>query len=279
MSFAETPTGRIYVESHGQGPPLIIVPSFGATTRTYRGLLPNLTETHRVLLYDVRGMGRSDDLPQGSTIKAMADDVAAVLDHVGVQRASVLGGSMGAIIARQFAVDHRDRLDRLVLITPPIWPSRYRACINDMLRDLLAACKPNRFMRYMVHLTLSPDFVNKHPNVVEQMIEGINVTPREAETMARLLRGAVGFDGVPGMAEMDAPTLIIAGKLDIFTPPSQARRLHAELPNARLIVMDGVAHTPFIERSAETFAAVRTFLTDASAVVQAREPDTGETHP
>ena len=264
MPYAETPSGRIYCESHGEGPPLLIAPSFGATTRTYRGMLPNLTETHRVLLYDPAGMGQSDDLSGDLTLASMADDVAAVLHHFGVDRASVLGLSMGAMIAQKFAALHRDRLDRLVLITPPAKKTQHGDAVNELLGDLFDACEPNRFMRHMLHLALSPDFVNRHPRVVEQIAQGIEVTPRDAATMARMVQSVSRFNGVAGLAEMDAPTLIIAGALDIFTPPSHAKALQAELPCSQLIVMDGVAHTPFIERAKETFAAVKLFLNSGS---------------
>ncbi len=262
MPFVKTPTGRIYVESHGQGPPLVIAPAYGATTRTYRGLLPNLTQTHRVLLYDLRGMGQSDDLADHTTIESMADDLAAVLDHFGVDRASVLGLSMGAIIAQMFAVRHRQRLDRLVLVTPPVRRHRHGDAINGMLADLMEGCDPGRFLRHMLYLALSPDFVNRHSRVVEQIMDGIEVNRRDGETLRRILRGVPAFEGAPGISAMDAPTLIIAGELDLLTPPSQARALHAELPNSKLIVMEGVSHTPFIERTHDTFAAVRAFLTD-----------------
>lgn len=281
MPFAETTNGRVYYESYGDGPPLVIVPAFAATTRTYRGLLPNLIKTHRVLLYDLFGMGQSDDRRKGSTLESMGDDVAALLDHLGIGRASVLGSSMGAIIAQQFAVRHRDRLDRLVLITPPAGKSRHRSCMNEILTALLAACPPEKFIRYMLHLALSPGFVDKHPVVVDQMMGGIRVSEREHETMLRVIRSAHTFQGISGRAEMDAPTLIIAGELDIITPPTQAEILHAELPNSRLIIMKGVAHSPFIEATRETFAAVLSFLTCAgsSEASTRRTPETPAAQP
>jgi pimeloyl-ACP methyl ester carboxylesterase len=142
-----------------------------------------------------------------------------------------------------------------------------------MFTDLLSACDPVRLMKYMLHLALNPDFVNKHLRVVEQIMNGVEISARDGQTMMRLLRRVPAFDGAPGLAGMDAPTLIIAGELDILTPPSHARRLHAELPNSRLIVLDGVAHTPLIEAATETFAEIRTFLTqDAPAAASDAAP-------
>lgn len=279
MPFAETSNGRVYCESHGQGLPLIVAPAFGASARTYRGLLPNLSDGYRVVLYDLRGMGQSDPMPEGTTLASMADDVAAVLDHLEIDRITVIGPSMGAIIAQQFAVRHRDRLDRLVLVTPPARKSRYRRAINEILTDLLTAHPAERVVRHMVHLALSPNFVDKHPVVVDQMMRGIEVSDGDRATMLRLLMSSYEFDGIDGLAAMDAPTLIIAGELDLLTPPSQAKILHETLPNSTLRVMAGVGHSPFIENTRETFAAVLAFLADGSGREPPGNPRPGELRP
>ncbi|MBN1343761.1 MAG: alpha/beta hydrolase [Phycisphaerae bacterium] len=265
MAFAQTPTGRLYVESHGEGPALVIAPNLGATTRAYRGLLPNLTETHRVLLYDLHGMGKSDDAPAEITLTSLTDQIACVLDHYHIERASLMGLSMGTIIAQQFAVDHRERLERLVLVTPLAGRNPHNDRINEMFHDLLAACGPEKFMGYMINLALSPEFVNGHATFVRQMARRLAIGPRETETMLRLLRGLRDFSGPEKMARMDAATLIIAGGRDILTPREQAELLHQLLPNGELVVMEDVAHSPFIENTKETFALVRRFLTGNAA--------------
>ncbi len=79
MPLAQTRTGRIHVESHGDGPPLLVVPGFGATTRAFRGLLANLTERDGVILYDMGGMGQSGDLDGEPRLEAMVEEAVAVI--------------------------------------------------------------------------------------------------------------------------------------------------------------------------------------------------------
>jgi 3-oxoadipate enol-lactonase len=260
MTFAETPSGRVYIECHGKGPPLVLVPAFGTTTRAYRGVLPKLTETHRVILYDPLGMGRSDDLNGDPSAPSMADELAAVLDHFELEQASLLGASMGAVIALEFSMRHRHRLDRLVLVTPPAKKTPYGVCLNDMFADLLAGSDPNRFMQYVINLGLCPEFVNRHPRVLHQLRLGIHVSLRDAETMRRQHRALRGVDVAPSLSRMKAPTLIIAGARDVVTPVFHAQALHAILPNSELVVLDNVAHNPFIEASRTCFAVIRSFL-------------------
>lgn len=260
MPYAEADGGRVYYETYGDGPPLVIAPAFGATTRTYRGLLPKLVDTHRVILFDLRGMGQSDDMPEHTSMTWAADDIACVLDDLGIGRTSLVGPSMGGLIAQHFSVRHRDRLDRLVLVTPPATRSQHRIFIHQMLVDLLKAYPPSRVMEHLMHLALSPEFLNKHPVVVGQMVKGVRVNAREGETLMRLMLGSYTFEGVPGLEQMDAPTLIIAGQLDILAPPAESRDLYARLPNCRLMVLSGVGHSPFIENTKETFGAIEQFL-------------------
>lgn len=265
MPFAETTRGRIYYEVYGDGPPLVIAPAFGATSRSYRSMLPNLVEVSRVVLYDMLGMGQSDAMPDDATLADVADNLTELLDHLGIGRTSVLGLSMGAITAQHFAVRHRDRLDRLILVAPPAGTSPYRRAINRIFTDLLKAQPPERLMEHMLYLALSPDFVDQRPALVEQIAKSIVISERDRQTLLRLLEKSPRFTGVPGLEDMDAPTLIIAGQLDILTPPSQARRLHALLPNSRLVLLEGVAHSPFLEAGQQTFSAVRAFLTGERA--------------
>lgn len=274
MAFAETTRGTIYYESHGDGPPLVLAPAFGATSRSYRGMLPKLTDTHRVVLYDLLGMGRSDAMPPGAVMATMGDTLAELLDELAINRASVMGISMGGIIAQQFAVGHRDRLDRLVLIASPATGSEYRNRVNDLLVDLLKSARPERALGHLLNLSLSPSFVDKHGFLVGQMIKGIDVSERDRATLLRLLEDTPNFNGMPGLADMGAPTLIIAGELDILAPPAQARILHEILPNSELLVLEGVAHNPFIEAVGVAFPAVREFLTaDPTSTCPCRQPD------
>ncbi len=263
MTLVDTPTGRIHVESHGKGPSLVIVPSFGCTTKAYRGFLPHLTQTHRVLLYDPTGMGRSDDHQGELTARTMAEQVVCVMDHFGAPKASLMGASMGAFIAQHVALTFRDRLDRLILVTPPTHRGLYAETINQMLEDLITHCSPEQFLRYLINLSLSPAFVDGHPRLVRQLAHRLSLGPREIEAMKRQIRGLRGGDMIKLMAGMDAPTLIIAGGVDVITPPDQARALHSAMPHSELMILDHVAHNPFIEATRVCFSAIRAFLTKA----------------
>ncbi len=260
MSFAETPSGRVYVESHGHGPALLVVPSFGCTAKAYKGLVPYLSGTHRVILYDPTGMGRSDEHQGELTGPSIAHQIASILDHYEIEKASLLGASMGALIAQHFAFTHRQRLDRLIMVTPPMRMTAYGRTMNHMLEELLYKCDATTFVQYLVHLTLCPQFVNRHPSLVQQMAKRLEPTAQETETMKRQILGLRGSSAGHKLAEMDAPTLIIAGRRDVITPPEQAEAIHAELPNSQLLILDEVAHNPFIEATKRCFAAIAAFL-------------------
>src|SRR5437660_11842390 len=115
MPIAPSNAINLYYELHGRGPNLVLIEGIGYHTWMWFRQLPDLTRHFRTLIYDNRGVGRSD-LPKGPyTHEQNADDLAGLLDYLGWERTHVLGISMGGFIAQEFALKYPRRVDRLVL--------------------------------------------------------------------------------------------------------------------------------------------------------------------
>ncbi len=124
MPWASVNGIELYYEEHGSGPALLLVPGLGADTRLFGGVIGLLAATCHVIAFDPRGGGRSDKPPGPYTIEQMADDAEGLLDVLRIERAVVVGYSMGGRIALSLALDHATRVRRLVLAatsacTPP----------------------------------------------------------------------------------------------------------------------------------------------------------------
>src|SRR5829696_2519349 len=114
--FADNGPVRIAYEVRGHGRPLVLVQGVGIGRWGWEPVADRLARRFRVITIDNRGVGASDSPPGPFTTAAMAGDVLAVLDHAGIQRASVLGTSLGGMVAQELALAHPDRVDRLVLV-------------------------------------------------------------------------------------------------------------------------------------------------------------------
>src|SRR6266568_1060117 len=108
---------RIHYTVDGDGPPVLLIPGLGMSAATWTGVGGRLASTHRVIYADPRGSGESDTPDVPYTGEDVAADMVAVLDDAGVQRADVVGMSMGGMIAQHLALEHRDRVRSLTLVS------------------------------------------------------------------------------------------------------------------------------------------------------------------
>ena len=106
MPYAESDGVKIYWEEHGSGPPLLLIMGLGYTLDMWNRALPALAERYRTIVFDNRGVGRSDVPPGPYSIQTMAADARAVMDAAGIDKAHVFGVSMGGMIAQEFALQY-----------------------------------------------------------------------------------------------------------------------------------------------------------------------------
>src|SRR5687768_16766172 len=117
MAWAELTDVRAYYEVIGEGEPLLLVPGLGATCRVWNAVVPPLAEHFSLILMDNRDIGLSKGRRKPRTLADYSTDLIELLDVLRIDRAHVLGLSLGGIIAQRFAIDHPSRIDRLVLVS------------------------------------------------------------------------------------------------------------------------------------------------------------------
>ncbi|MBQ1046590.1 MULTISPECIES: alpha/beta fold hydrolase [unclassified Micromonospora] len=119
MSYAEVGGLRIWYEEHGNGKPLVLLHGEYGSTETFAPVRPALATRRRLIAVDLQGHGRTADVDRPLRYESMADDVAALLRHLGLLRADVLGFSLGGGVALRTAIQHPDLVRRLVLVSTP----------------------------------------------------------------------------------------------------------------------------------------------------------------
>ncbi|HSZ36816.1 MAG TPA: alpha/beta fold hydrolase [Acidimicrobiales bacterium] len=211
---------ELYYEVHGDGSPLLLIPGLGVDVRFFARIIDGLATSCSVVAFDPRGAGRSDkpDIPY--SIDGMAEDAAALLDHLDIERATVLGCSMGGRTALMLALDHRGRVDRLVLAASSAYVPTDRLFTR----------------RWLVMDVLSHIPVPK----------SIDPQPRYAWKRQRQASG--GFDCSSRLGEIDVPTLVVHATDDHIVPFALGQRMAREIPGARLVTVSrwtsGPVHVP-----------------------------------
>ena len=226
----------MYYEVHGEGAPLVLVHGAYMTIPTnWASVIPALSETHQVIAVELQAHGRTSDRDTPITYEQMADDVAALLDHLLIEKAAVFGYSMGGGVAIRLAMQHPEKVDRLIVASMPIaydaFPESFYAMIESFKPEMFAG---------------SP-FEKAHID--------LGKTPGQFITLFEKLR-ALDLDRFAWdeteFAKIAAPSLLIFGDADIagIDHVAKMHRLLGGivdgdtngLPKTQLLVLPGTSH-------------------------------------
>jgi 3-oxoadipate enol-lactonase len=254
------PGAAIAVHAECDGPedaPVVVLSnSLGATLEMWDRNAAALAARFRVVRYDLRGHGRSP-VPDGpSRIADLGGDLVALLDRLGVERASLVGVSLGGMVSLWTAIHHAGRVGALVpcftaaaLGPPEAWAARAAMVLADGAGAVAAA---------VVGRWFTPAFAAREPEVVEGFRSGIAAT--SAAGYASCCHAIETLDLRADLGAIRAPTLVVAGADDPSTPAEHGRLIAGAVPGARLVVLRGAAHLGNVERADEFNRLVIDFL-------------------
>ena len=260
--FVEVGDGRLFVDDHGDGPGVLLVPGLGYASWSWEAQL-TLASSWRLLAVDPRGAGQSFKPPAPYTIEEMASELAAVIRAVDAPPVHVVGFSMGGYLALTLATRHPETVRSLVLLATsaggvghvPV-PEATRAAWLAAA-DLPAA----HYARKTMHLSFAPGWVEDHGPDYEHLLEARLAHPTPAACWAAQYAACEAFvsEGVD-VAVLDVPALVVHGSEDRVVPFENGERLAATLPRGHLVRLDGAGHLAHIERPAVVNAALASFL-------------------
>ena len=256
---------ELYYELHGQGPPLVLVMGIGYDSSLWTvAQVPVLSTQFQVILVDNRDAGRSSKSRHPYKIADMADDLAGLLDALGIQRSHLLGLSMGGMIAQEFALRHGDRLDRLVLAGTGAAPARSAVDPIQIWSWVKANDATGELFGGQQFVSLfSTAFLRNHDAVRDTAeLLASNPYPMSPDAYGRQADAYRQFDALDRLAAITAPTLVVVGEQDLLTPPWIAREVAEAIPGARFEVIrgDGSSHVVPIECPDEFNRLVLNFL-------------------
>ncbi|MBA2638078.1 MAG: alpha/beta fold hydrolase [Solirubrobacterales bacterium] len=253
----QVPGARLAWETTGEGPPCVLIPAGVADIRMWDPVLASLEAEHQVVRVDPRGFGASELL--GSDAFRPVDDLAAVLDHLGLERVALVGASFGGQVALELAALQPERVAALALLSPAL-PDHEPSPRLRAHEEREEAAWEAGDIDALVAQSLAT--WTRAPGAVHDVAEAL----RHA-LPAQLALDPEELSLDPPVSErLDAvtcPVLVAAGESDLEDFPAIARRLATALPDARLELMPGAAHLLPLERPEETAALLAEFLRDA----------------
>ena len=260
MGTADYQGISIHFDELGSGPALVLGHSFLCSGDMWEPQIARLAEAHRVINVDFRGHGRSGPAESPFTLYDLVDEVVAVLDHLGVERAVWAGLSIGGMVALRAAVTFPDRVSGLILLdshagAERLWKkAKYRALGLGVrlvgFRPFLGGVLPMMFGRTTLRenrdLTRvwGEKFAASH---VSSMLHGLEALVRRDSLIERL-------------GQIRAPSLVIVGQEDRSLPVADSQVIHTGLPDSRLVVIPGAGHLSTLEQPAAVTRAMLEFL-------------------
>jgi 3-oxoadipate enol-lactonase len=239
-------------------PAIAFTGSLGTDLTMWRTQSDRLGDRFRTLRYDIRGHGASS-VPGGPySIADLGSDLVALLDRLGIKRASLCGLSIGGMISMWVAAHHPERVERLVvcctsaLLGPPEgWHQRAVTVRADGVEAVADAVLERWF---------TPGFAAEHPQVIEDMRARLVATPPEG--YASCCEAIAAMDLTGDLPAISAPTLVLSAEQDLATPPDHGRRIAELIPGARFQTVSPAAHIAAVERPDLTTAMILRFLSD-----------------
>ena len=239
-------------------PVVVFTGSLGTDLTMWQPQSGRLGEHFRTLRYDLRGHGASEVPPGPYSMADLGADLVALLDRLGIERASLCGLSIGGMISMWVAAHAPERVERLVLCCtsaqlgpPEAWRERAATVRAEGVGAIADAVLGRWF---------TPGFAAAHPEVIERMRGILTATPPEG--YAGCCEAIAAMDLTADLPSVTAPTLVIAAEQDPSIPPEHGRRIAELIPGARFELISPAAHIATVERPDLTTAMILRFLSD-----------------
>ena len=259
---------RLYVRDTGPrgAPVVILLHGFGASLQTWDAWAAILQTRMRVIRFDLPGFGLTGADPSGDYSDARTVAVlGALMDTLDVRRASLIGNSLGGKIAWNFAAEHPDRVEKLVLVSPDGFASPGFEYDKPAEMPAMMRLLPYVLPTPMVRMTLAPAYADarKLTPALLRRYRDMMLAPGVRQAMLARMAQVRLRHPEPALRRITAPTLLLWGQRDAMIPPSNAADYLREIPDCRLAALPSLGHVPQEEAPVESLAPVQAFLEDA----------------
>ena len=264
MAFTNNQGAQIYWDQQGRGAPVLLIMGLGWASNMWHRTRPVLTSSYYTVAFDNRGAGRSDVPPGPYSIPLLASDAAAVLDAAGVERAHLIGASMGGMIAQEFALQYPHRVRSLTLLCTAPGGTHAVQAQPEVLQALFQP-DPDPAKRAAVVVPFIYDQSTPRDRVDHDLKVLSEFYPNPVGYAAQL-QAIMAWEAYSRLPQITAPTLVIHGESDRLVPPGNADRIAERIPGAKLVKIPHASHILMTDQPVAVHVAVLDFLAAQSHV-------------
>lgn len=246
---------KIYFEAYGEGPAVFLFHGLGGSHAVFFQNVPQLAQNYTVIIMDARGFGNSTNVNEAHGPASSARDAFHILDHLNIEKAHLVGQSMGGWTAVQMAVDHPERVLSLVL------SNSLAGIYEDDIADFYvipAKRKPVWELPFGQHWGLSDQFYEREPAIAFMYLQMGSLSGKPPGDMRVLIRQT--HYSVDQVNELNIPILFISGTEDITFLPEKIRTIQSKINHSDYLEFADTAHSPYYEKPQEWNAAISDFM-------------------
>lgn len=266
---------EMYYEIYGEGEPLVLIMGLGMDLQGWIFQVPEFVKHFKVLIFDNRGIGKTDAPAGPYSTKMMADDTVELMRVLNIEKANILGISMGGMIAQELAINYSYIVKKLVLACTYAKPDKNAEEIIkkgilqlaggaanslDELKASMFTIDFEAIMRFMLPFTLSDEFIKQNKEVIDEMFKKVLENKPTIEGFLGQVRATQEHNAMDRLNKISAETLVITGDKDILVAPENSKVLSEKIPNAKLIIIPEGTHGFNWEQKDEFNSKVIEFL-------------------
>jgi len=242
MPLVDIGDAEIHYDFVGTGQPLLLVAGLGGSSAYWDVNTAELSRHSQLVLHDHRGTGKSSKSEIAYTVEGIADDLVRTMDRIGVQRADLLGHSMGGAIGMVTAARHPDRIGRLIVYASWTRADAQMKLCFETRKTMLQYRGAEGYCRATPLFLYPPWYIHSNWEALEREIAAAIAAFPPASIADSRMDAVLAFESAPYTKAIRCPTLVLVAADDILTPPYFSERLASDIPGARLEILEKGGH-------------------------------------
>ncbi|MFH2203149.1 MAG: alpha/beta hydrolase [Elusimicrobiota bacterium] len=253
---------EIYYEVHGKGEPLVLIMGLRRNIESWYRQISELSKHFQVIAFDNRGAGRTDKPAMDYSIRLFADDTAGLMDALNIKDAYIFGISMGGYIAQELAINHPQKVRKLILGCTSAGGRRAVLMRLERIKKFMAneGLSPEEILRKDMDIYFSDNFIADNKESIDEFVARSLRNYQPADAFIRQFEACRKQDTLDRIGAVSVPVLILTGDDDPLVPPGNSDILKELLPHAEFHSFPGGRHMFFIEEAEQVNRMARDFF-------------------